>query len=1062
MTNGDDKRCSTCGEGIPSWAIAGNCPKCMMGGSSKNSKELPTTNEQIGKWELKEKIGEGSFGVVFAVEQKTPVHRQAAMKILRPAMSSKETLARFEVERQALAHMDHADVVTIFDAGTTDDGRPYYVMEYVDGEPVTSFALRLSLEEKLKLFDRICGVVEHAHLRGIIHRDLKPANILVYRDANDVAAVKLLDFGIAKATEELLTESTLLTAEGQLLGTPEYMSPEQASGGEVDSRSDIYSLGVIFYELLTERPPHVLASGSFESVIAFLKCVSESPPSLPSEVAGSAIPQDLDWIAGKAIEVDLERRYQSVLALRDDLRRFRENKPISARPPDPIYQARQFLKRHWKITTAVAIVAASIISVAVVSGLSNIQVRKANHETVAAFSHSDLQAAADHLREGRISSTLNSLTEALRTQPENETAASLLRSVLERYPIPELIDEELIYERGIDTAYFTGDTDTAVVVTEDGFLKSTNPDFPTLRVRGSHHNSALSISENLIAVSNLQDDLHLIDLKTGTFRKEFLATGGKRPFTDLQFSSDDQRLYASSAGSSVYAWDCLTGELQWENVTGTTPTSICVSDDNSKIAVGYRSGLVQQFHADSGEKFGAPTRTFDSVLKLISIPGNRFIVLSKGGDTAQISFAQNSRMERGPRWSGEFSSFAIDRERNLIALGTDLETVIWHWDDQSSTVRLKTGQAARTLAFHPTRPFIAVGTAKRGVQIYDFLSREIACCEMIRTTVPVSIAFSRDGNFLNCATRQGQIQRYRIELFERALVQESPEPADRLPGLWKSVPRHMRDFDFQSIARYPAFENHPDTPPIYLTLGTRTIGASFNDGRLLRWNIADGKLLDTYQAGSGYIRCASISVDDSWLAYSGSYGSASVVNLQTGEKLPYKIAHQRVLASIAIDPNAARVASISYGGDLLIHDLLTGAKIAGPLLHSRHGPLTPHYCRFSPDGTRLVSWGNTDGAFRVRKAETGRLVGNPILVDGKHVSAKFHPEDVNALITTVENRPGVFQTQIWNTQISIPLTVAIVSSAVPDDRQLKLPDRQPFGANELNQKRLEVGLKLKF
>ena len=213
---------------------------------------------EIGRYKLLQKIGEGGFGVVYMAEQHRPVHRKVALKIIKPGMDTKAVVARFEAERQALALMDHANIARVFDGGATESGRPYFVMELVKGVPITDYcdANNLSTDDRLKLFTTVCQAVQHAHQKGIIHRDLKPSNIMItLHDGQPV--VKVIDFGVAKATNQQLTEKTLFTAYGQMIGTPQYMSPEQAemSGLDVDTRSDVYSLGVLLYELLTGTTP---------------------------------------------------------------------------------------------------------------------------------------------------------------------------------------------------------------------------------------------------------------------------------------------------------------------------------------------------------------------------------------------------------------------------------------------------------------------------------------------------------------------------------------------------------------------------------------------------------------------------------------------------------------------------------------------------------------------------------------------------------------------------------------------------------------------------------------
>ena len=259
-----DDICPECGSVIPMDAPMGMCTRCLAEELASDfplkrpKNNLDTGMRRLDAYEIKDQIGEGGFGVVYRAQQREPFEREVALKVLRPWLDSPGILARFEAERQALALLDHPNIAAIYDAGKTEDGRPWFAMEYVAGQPLTRFCVDEALDTvaRLKVFRDVCGAVSHAHQRGIIHRDLKPSNILVML-RNGTPVVKLIDFGIAKATQHVLTDSTLLTGTHQSLGTPAYMSPEQASSGgvDVDTRTDVYALGVILYELLTGKPP---------------------------------------------------------------------------------------------------------------------------------------------------------------------------------------------------------------------------------------------------------------------------------------------------------------------------------------------------------------------------------------------------------------------------------------------------------------------------------------------------------------------------------------------------------------------------------------------------------------------------------------------------------------------------------------------------------------------------------------------------------------------------------------------------------------------------------------
>jgi non-specific serine/threonine protein kinase/serine/threonine-protein kinase len=343
--------------------------------SRKGSEPQPGTT--IGPYRLIEKIGEGGMGVVYRAEQKEPVRRTVAIKLIRGGLDTAQVVARFEAERQALALMDHPGIARIHDAGTTEDGRPYFVMEYVAGDPITTYCdrRRLGTEQRLDLFLEVCDAVQHAHHRGVVHRDLKPPNVLV-TEVDGKPAVRIIDFGVAKATRHKLTARTLVTQLGLAIGTPEYMSPEQASGSglDIDTRTDVYSLGVLLYELLVGAlpfSPEELRRVAFDEA---LRRIREEDPPRPSQrlatlgdgsgesaakrgtdlrTLNRELHGDLDWIVMKALEKDRNRRYGSPAELVADVQRHLADEPVQAGPPSAVYRARKFVRRH-RLGVAVA------------------------------------------------------------------------------------------------------------------------------------------------------------------------------------------------------------------------------------------------------------------------------------------------------------------------------------------------------------------------------------------------------------------------------------------------------------------------------------------------------------------------------------------------------------------------------------------------------------------------------------------------------------------------------------------------------------------------------------
>ncbi len=374
---------------------------------------------QVGRYKLREQIGEGGMGVVYVADQKEPVKRKVALKIIKPGMASKDVIARFEIERQALAMMNHPNVAKVLDGGVTDRGQPYFVMELIQGVPVTEYCDErcLTTRERLELFLQVCRAVHHAHQKGIIHRDLKPSNILVSR-IDDKAIPKIIDFGVAKAMDQKLSDSTVYTQFSQLVGTPLYMSPEQTELGvlNVDTRSDVYSLGVLLYELLTGRTPFdrdVLMSSGFDEMRRIIRHEEPTRPSmLVNTLKGDAattisahrgtaphklsdlLRGELDWLVMKALEKDRDRRYESASALADDIERHLRHEPVIARPASRIYQAKKFAQRNRALVFGLMVVAMAMIAISAVSFGFTIRSRRIQHETARRLYASQMVQAA--------------------------------------------------------------------------------------------------------------------------------------------------------------------------------------------------------------------------------------------------------------------------------------------------------------------------------------------------------------------------------------------------------------------------------------------------------------------------------------------------------------------------------------------------------------------------------------------------------------------------------------------------------------------------------------------
>jgi eukaryotic-like serine/threonine-protein kinase len=914
--------------------------------------ELGMAGSVIGPYKLLQQIGEGGMGTVYMAEQTRPVRRKVALKVIKPGTDSQQVIARFEAERQALAMMDHVNIARVLDAGATESGRPYFVMELVHGVPITNYCddNHLTPRQRMELFVPVCRAIQHAHQKGIIHRDIKPSNVMItLYDGKPVP--KVIDFGVAKATEQKLTERTLFTQYGTLVGTLEYMSPEQAemSALGVDTRSDIYSLGVLLYELLTGSTPlsrKRLKQAAFTEILRLIREEEPPRPSTRLSESGEALASisaqrhmeparltklvrgELDWIVMKTLEKDRNRRYETASGFAADVQRYLNDEPVQACPPSAQYRFRKFARRNKRALGTMATLALAALVTMVALAVSNVRIKKETAEKVEALTEKTVALAAAQASERNVK-----IQEGL--AKENAVRADTERGVAVAHEKTAKKAELTARQR-----YYAAQMNLAMQASEAGDPARTLELLETQRPRFD------------------RDDLrgfewyHLWRVCHRGLRARLPHPAAN--VTGVVFLPDGKTL-ASIGGGSIKLWDVAAAQkkIEWPTNNG---WGIMVSPDGKRLGTWGQHDPSRVWDTSNGRQLavfeGTTAPTFSPDGKLIAVARGTDIEFWDLATGKRHSVLHRSKAEGIDNMTGQGSFVFAPDARTAIARVSEVRLRIYRWDGANWQEGEEIPQQNWYLptAFSPDGKMIAIG----GINLRLFSAetgRELGA-PVGHTGIVYSVAFSPDGKSLASA---GGDRTARVwDLATNKQKNSFPHPGPVYSVAYSSDGKTLASAGTHGTLRL--WDIGAEEAPAMLDAWAGAV-AFLPDGKTLVAAAGAGTTLRDVETGIEMARLENmgplltLSHDGNRLAVTNGH-EANLWDLRTRKRYAVLKGHERYIYSLTISPDDTTLATASYDGTVRLWDLATQET----RLTIKPGmPMSA--VAFSPDGRTLATGG---------------------------------------------------------------------------------------------------------